>query len=132
MTVTRKKGVWSEEKAIAYSGGSGSNELRDGISIMKANDGEPYIANTVKLDDMFRGKRVTFIKMDIEGAEIPALYGAQEIIGREHPKLVICVYHKTSDLWEIPLLTKKFRAEYRLRLRHHARVNCWGTVLYGY
>lgn len=99
---------------------------------MKSDDGNQLTAHVVKLDDIFKNRQVTFIKMDIEGAEIPALSGAEELIRRQQPKLAICVYHKTSDFWEIPLLLKEIVPRYTLRLRHHATVNCWGTVLYGY
>lgn len=126
------EGVWSENKEIAYGCGSGSNEPRSGISIMKLNDGKQHVAHAVKLDDVFRDKKVTLIKMDIEGAETDALVGAKELIHRHRPKLAICVYHKTSDFWNIPLLLKQWVPEYHLRLRHHAVVNCWGTVLYAY
>lgn len=126
------EGVWDENKKISYGCGEGDHEPREGISIMKSKEGNQCIANVIKLDDIFQNKRVSFIKMDIEGAEIPALNGAENLIRRQRPKLAICVYHKTSDFWNIPLLLKQFVPEYKLRLRHHASSNCWGTVLYAY
>lgn len=123
-------GVWEKCGEIPYGRGSGNNEPRRGISVMKQNDGTQYKAKVVNLDKIFCDKRVTFIKMDIEGSEIPALKGAREVIVRNRPKLAVCVYHKTSDFWEIPLLLKQFVPEYRLRMKHHAKVNCLGTVLY--
>lgn len=124
------QGVWSENRTISYGCGSGSNEPRDGISIMKSKDGEELIAEVVRLDDVLGKKDVTFIKMDIEGAEMDALHGAKAIIAEKHPKLAICVYHKTSDFWNVPLFVKAVYPKYRLRLRHHYDKNCWGTVLY--
>ena len=44
----------------------------------------------------------TFIKMDIEGAELDALRGAERTIRSNSPKLAICAYHKPSHLWELP------------------------------
>jgi len=44
----------------------------------------------------------TFIKMDIEGAELAALHGAERVIKQAHPKLAICVYHKIEDIYTIP------------------------------
>ena len=35
---------------------------------------------------------VTFIKMDIEGAEVDALMGARDVITRDRPVLAVCVY----------------------------------------
>ncbi len=47
--------------------------------------------------------RVDLIKMDIEGAEMEALRGAQNVIRQYGPKLKISAYHTVDHLWEIPL-----------------------------
>ncbi len=70
-----------------------------------------------------------FIKMDIEGSEIPALLGARSIIQSDHPTLAISVYHRGDDLWEIPALLLEMNPGYRLYLRHHAHSIC-ETVCY--
>ena len=84
----------------------------------------------VSLDDYFKDKQPpTFIKMDIEGAEMQALKGAQKIIKKYRPKLTICIYHKPTDLWEIPLMIYKYNPDYRFYVRHYSREVC-ETVLY--
>ena len=88
-------------------------------------------AEIVRLDDALQGETVTFIKMDIEGSEVAALRGTEEILRTQKPQLAICVYHKTSDFWEIPFLICEANPNYKLYLRHHYNKNCWGTVLYG-
>lgn len=62
---------------------------------------------------------VTFIKMDIEGAEQDALIGCQNIIGSQHPKLAICTYHGYEDIWKIPLMIDAMYPEYQFYLRHN-------------
>lgn len=84
---------------------------------------------TEKIDDYFKDIPVTFIKMDIEGAEKEALCGGEETIKRNKPKLAICIYHEPSDLWEIPLLIKKIMPEYNIYIRHH-RNDLYETVCY--
>ena len=46
--------------------------------------------------------RVDFIKLDIEGAELNALRGAQETLRRFRPRLAIAAYHKLDDLSVAP------------------------------
>jgi FkbM family methyltransferase len=71
------------------------------------------------LDNFLSGERVTFIKMNIEGAELSALQGAAETIRRWRPKLAISAYHRSSDLWNVPALVTKLYEGYRLYLRQH-------------
>jgi FkbM family methyltransferase len=43
----------------------------------------------VALDDLFSDKRVDFIRMDIEGAELEALKGAETILGDQQPAMIL-------------------------------------------
>jgi predicted transposase YdaD len=56
--------------------------------------------------------------MDIEGAEMEAIKGGADTILSRSPKLALSVYHKTRDLYEIPLLVHQLNPSYRLYLRH--------------
>ena len=51
-----------------------------------------------RVSDELRLSRVDYIKMDVEGAEVKALEGAAEVIGRFHPRLCVATEH-TSDLF---------------------------------
>ena len=82
------------------------------------DDGECKI-NVVALDDILAGKRVTFIKMNIEGAELSALRGGAESIRHWHPRLAISAYHRPSDLWAVPFAFREIDPDYRLYLRQH-------------
>lgn len=76
--------------------------------------------NAISIDNLLLNKdKATFIKMDIEGAELEALKGAKEMIRNSHPKLAICVYHKREDLITIPQFIKSIDSTYRLYLRAH-------------
>ena len=67
--------------------------------------------------------------MDVEGAELESLKGAQKVIQRDKPKLAICIYHKPEDMVEIPLYIKELIPEYKLYIRHHSNY-IFETVLY--
>jgi len=86
--------------------------------------------NADSLDNiLFDTVPITFIKMDVEGAELKTIEGAENIIKKYKPKLAICVYHRAEDIYEIPLLIKKILPEYKLYLRHHSD-SLLDTVLY--
>lgn len=82
------------------------------------SDGEIEMPVTT-LDDVIGEGRVSYIKMNIEGAEIDALHGGERLIRRERPKLALSVYHRPSDLWRIPEIVKQFDPGYELYLRQH-------------
>src|SRR5262249_10659500 len=48
--------------------------------------------------DAATNREATFIKLEIEGAELQALNGARESIARNRPKMAISIYHKPEDL----------------------------------
>jgi FkbM family methyltransferase len=118
-------GLLDEEKDVDYeAGGSGKQSTFINMIGPASNS-----AKTVRLSDMLKNNKVTFIKMDIEGSELKALYGAEEIIKKQKPKLAICVYHKPEHLWEIPLYLKRIVPEYKIYLRHHTPLE-YETVCY--
>jgi FkbM family methyltransferase len=71
------------------------------------------------LDETLFAQRPTYVKMDIEGAEMDALHGATTTIRRYHPLLAACTYHTQDHLWRIPLTLQEFMPEARLELRPH-------------
>jgi hypothetical protein len=68
--------------------------------------------------------------MDIEGAELNALKGAERIIREQKPKLAICIYHKPEDVWKIPSLLLDFVPDYKFYIRHYFYSSFWNTVLF--
>lgn len=127
-TYTYNKGVWNENTSISY--GKEENGSGESFSILKSDNS--VSAQVVKLDDELEGKKVSFIKMDIEGAELNALMGCEKILKEQKPKLAICLYHKLDDFWTIPQYIKKVVPEYKLSVRHHQYGTMGGTVLYAY
>ena len=74
---------------------------------------------TVALDDVLAGKRVTFIKMDIEGAEYEALMGAKKLIMENRPRMAISVYHKFEDFVTLADLVLSMHPDYQIAYRHY-------------
>ena len=90
---------------------------------------ETKTGKLARLDDVLKNEPVTFIKMDIEGAEVSALKGAEKIIRTQKPKCAISVYHDPAHIFEVPFLLKQYVPEYRLFFRHHSQFP-YETVCY--
>ncbi|MGI6255628.1 MAG: FkbM family methyltransferase [Acutalibacter sp.] len=71
---------------------------------------------------------LTFIKMDIEGAEYDALLGCQKHICQDHPKLALSVYHNFEDLWRLARVVDQWVPGYRFFLRYHGG-NLWPSEI---
>jgi FkbM family methyltransferase len=81
------------------------------------------------IDHITGGNPVTYLKMDVEGAELEALKGAEQTIRRHRPILGISIYHKERDLIDIPQYIKELVPEYRFYFRVHKKLAI-DTVLY--
>ena len=117
-------GTWSQNAMLHFN-----VRGTDGTHIAENGEGEISIPVTA-IDEVVRPEdKVTFIKMDVEGAELESLKGCKKTIEKDKPKLAICIYHKPEDMVQIPIYIKELVPEYRLYIRHHS--NCsWETVLY--
>jgi len=111
-----------EVKVQLHNCGLGSERakvrfLSSGSTSSVSNDGN-FEVQLEKLDS-FRIDNLTFLKMDIEGAELLALEGASQTISRCKPRMAICVYHNASDLWQIPQKVLSIFDSYNIYLRHY-------------
>ncbi|MEH7384268.1 FkbM family methyltransferase [Bacillus sp. JJ1521] len=114
-------GLWSSKDVFRFSGtNDGSSNINEDGNIEIPVD---------NVDRILNNEPITFIKMDIEGAELEALKGAEKSIKKYKPKLAICVYHKPLDFIEIPLYLKSIVPEYKIYLRHY-NINIYETVCY--
>lgn len=114
------KAVYSETKTLKFITDEKASSIGD--------NGDIEI-NAVALDDYLKDKKVTFIKMDIEGSEMEALKGAENIIKTQSPTLAISVYHKFNDIFDIPELIQSFGVDYKYYLRHYT-LFFGDTILY--
>jgi FkbM family methyltransferase len=98
----------------------GSLRFRDDASrgAIFAADGEIEMPVTT-IDDVIGERRLTYVKMNIEGAEMDALRGGRNAIRKWRPRLALSVYHRASDLWRIPQLVLELNPDYELYLRQH-------------
>jgi len=116
------KGLWHKKETLKFCNNSSASYI---------NSSGEEIIEVVSLDEELKDEKepVTFIKMDIEGAELNALKGAEQTIKKYKPKLAICIYHKSEDVWEIPSLLLEFVPDYKFYIRHYD-FSSSETVLY--
>lgn len=85
----------------------------------------------VTLDEIVKDTTVSFIKMDIEGAELAALQGAEQTIKRDKPLCALSVYHRPGDMIILMQYLKLLVPEYKFALRHYSNMVS-ETVLYAF
>jgi FkbM family methyltransferase len=118
--VLHKAATGAQNGRVQFSG--------DGTPAASVGAGDIEV-DCVKLDDVLRDEVPSYLKMDIEGAELDALAGARGIIERHTPVLAICSYHKQDHVWKIPNLIHSFKPDYRFFLRPHV-LDVWDLVCY--
>lgn len=114
-------GLWNIETDATISMAGGGSRV-----------GEPgQSCKLIRLDDYIAsGPTPDFIKLDIEGAELPALIGAEQTIRRFRPKLAIAVYHQPVEQFvDIIDWLVSLDVGYRFWLGHHSPL-AYETVLY--
>lgn len=82
------------------------------------------------VDSILNGKSCTLLKMDVEGAERKAILGAKFSIEHFSPKLMISLYHRSEDMFDLPLLINQINPNYKLYIRHQLYIPAWETNLY--
>lgn len=114
------KGLYDELGTVSFeSAGNGASSI---------NESGNETINVDRLDNMVNDD-ITFIKMDIEGAEYKALLGSEKTIKKNKPKLAICVYHKPEDIIKLPSLILQYVPDYKFFIRHYSTTQD-DTVLY--
>jgi hypothetical protein len=71
-----------------------------------------------------------YIKLDIEGAELPALRASLAFIAARRPILGISVYHHPDDLLDAVQLIEETGVLYKLYLRCHGEAGGDDLMLY--
>ena len=139
-------GAWSHTATLTFHGSGNRNAgLTDAPaeakgSILPSTADNPYFGKTAEvpvtsIDTVCEGDfechtHIDYIKYDVEGAETEALLGSRRIIERDAPALLVSAYHRSADLFRLPLLVHELNPDYRLYLRRMAGVPAWDINLY--
>lgn len=113
--------AWNEDTVLSFSDRSGRNSrlTAEGVKIKQ----------TAALRGDSISESATLIKMDVEGAEKQAIEGCAASL-RNGAKLICALYHRTEDIFELPLLIHEINPKLKLYIRHLMYIPAWETNLY--
>ena len=114
--------AWSCEATLTFAD-SGS---RNSGAFAK---GKTVEVNALPLDGILQGEGVDYIKYDVEGAEKEALEGSTKTIEKYSPALLVSLYHRSEDMFALPLQIKEMNADYKFYLRRYPYVPAWDLNL---
>lgn len=115
-----KKGLWDNTENLYFDDSLGPAS--------KLSESGSTIVETISIDEAVKDK-ISYMKLDIEGAEYNALKGSVNTIKESVPKLAVCVYHLQEDFLRIPELILSYNPEYKIFLRHYTQ-GVFETVMY--
>jgi len=90
-------------------------------SIVRPEKISNNLINTLAIDDFVKIEevpRIDFIKMDIEGAELHTLRGAEQTIRAYKPKLAISIYHSIEEYATIFAYIDSLDLGYKFYMNH--------------
>lgn len=92
--------------------------------ILESNNEQNFLRSVdcISIDEFVQRegiRKVDFIKLDIEGAELEALKGGKNTLMTHRPQLAICTYHKKEHMFEIPLFISDVLDGYVFRIGHY-------------
>lgn len=117
--------AWSNAEALIFNSSSNRNS---GAFAPVTNAKTIEIAAN-SLDNVLNGKSIDHIKYDVEGAEKQALEGSQKTIQAFAPSLCVSAYHRSEDIFALPLQIHSIYPDYKIYLRRYPYVPAWDIEL---
>ena len=114
--------AWSENATLSFADTGNRNAGAFAL-------GKQIEVEAKSLDNVLGGNTCDYIKYDVEGAEREAILGSEETIRKHHPRLLVSIYHRSEDLFALPLLLHEKFPDYRLYLRRTPYVPAWDLNL---
>ncbi len=132
----KKLSAFAEEETRVIPINCGAwNEACDGFFSSQGNRNSTFTADgkiLTKLDkiDNIIGEDVPdYIKYDVEGCESKALDGSRAAISSYHPDLLICVYHRSRDIFALPNKLSDEHNGYECYIRRKKYIPAWDVYI---
>lgn len=123
-------GAWSEPGEMLFGGKAGRNSALTPVMHAVSHDKHTVSVPVESVDHVLDGAPCTLLKLDVEGAEYQALVGARDTIQEYRPRIALSAYHRSEDLYELPLLLHDMCPEVYIGMLHHPYVPAWETNFY--
>ena len=102
---------------------SSSGNRNSSISSTTSYQHKDTDVSLISVDSL--GLSPDFIKYDVEGAELEALLGTDETIRMSRPTLLVSLYHRSCDIFDIPNFLARKYPFYRMTLRRLKCLPAW-------
>jgi len=112
--------VWNHDGAGEFSSSGNRNSS---ISSTTSYQHKETDVSLISIDSLEISP--DYIKYDVEGAELEALIGSHETIERAHPALLVSLYHRSRDIFDIPNYLSDNYPFYRMALRRLKCLPAW-------
>lgn len=114
--------AWNEQATLVFGdeGNRNSGLFAKGKSVEVA---------ALSLDSVLSGEAVDYIKYDVEGCESEAIIGSQNTILTHRPRLLVSVYHRSEDIFALPLQIRNLCSDYKMYLRRYPYIPAWDLNL---
>ena len=117
--------AWREDTTLIF----GDEGNRNSGVFAPLKTAKAVEVNARSLDSVLSGEPVDYIKYDVEGAEREALIGSVSSITQHRPALLVSAYHRSEDIFSLPLLVHSIRPDYALYYRRYPYVPAWDLNL---
>lgn len=115
--------AWHSRQPLSFKGqGNRNSHLAPTAATGRQVQGE-------KVDNV-SDQPIDFIKYDVEGSEKEALLGSERTIREDKPDLVVSLYHRSEDLFTLPLQIADMGTGYAYYLRRLPYIPAWDLNLY--
>ena len=114
--------AWDKEEILTFTKGGGRGIRRRG--------GEKTVEVAgVRPESLLDGRKVDYIKIDVEGAERQAIDGCKNAIASFRPSLRIALYHKSADIFELPAMIHEICPDYKIYIKRTMSFPAWDIDL---
>jgi FkbM family methyltransferase len=123
--IAKNLAAWSEQGIGSFASGGNRNSSVNATASYKVRE-ESIALSSVDLEI---NEKTDYVKYDVEGAEREALLGTSKTIKKYSPALLVSLYHRSEDIYSLPLLVHELEPEYKLYVRRTRCLPAWEIAL---